>query len=317
MLAEIILQQHIKIMGKIESHSIFGNYSQTENKVTSAFLQILKIGGTEFIGKVISQLDDIEFPSSEINIVTQEKENKNIYDGLLECNFAFRVLVESKIQSEKINKTQLDGLLANATNPNDYIIYITTDNKKPEILKNYEKIYWSNWKNILEILQELNPKTEPINFLIYEFEKYLDFLNLLEVVNDEQRVQIAAGSYGEPIALKYNFYACQNHRTSRDSKYLAFYNNRGIHSLFEIVEGPINDYILSSNIELNEYLKIYEPNYSEKDKRQYYKLKLISDSLNIKHNGKNKKGKRTAYTMGVFRYTTIEKINSAKTTDDL
>lgn len=304
-------------MGKIESHSIFGNYTQTESRVTAALLQILKIGGTEFIGKVISQLDDIEFPSSEINIVTQEKENKNIYDGLLECNFSFRVLVESKIQSEKINQKQLEGLCANAMNPNDYIIYITNDNKKPEILKKYEKIYWSNWKNILEILQELNPKKEPINFLINEFEKYLDFLNLLYVVNDEQRVQIAAGSFGEPIALKYNFYACQNHRTSRESKYLAFYNNRGIHSLFKIIEGPINDYVLSSDKQLVEYLKIHEPNYNEKDKRQFYKLKLINDSLNIKHNGKNRKGKKTAFTMGVFRYTTIEKINSAKTTDDL
>jgi len=304
-------------MGKIESHSIFGNYTQTENKVTAAFLQILKIGGTDFIGKVISQLDDIEFPSSEINIVTQEREDKNIYDGLLECNFSFRVLVESKIKSEKINKTQLDGLVKNAINPSDYIIYITTDNKKPEILKDIEKLYWSNWKNILEILHELNPKTEPINFLINEFDKYLDFLHLLEVVNDEQRVQIAAGSYGEPVALRYNFYACQNHRTPRESKYLAFYNNRGIHTLFEIIEGPINDYVLSTNPELKNYLKNYEPNYSEKDKRQFYKLKLIDDSLQIKHDGKNKRGKKTAFTMGVFRYTTFEKIIKAKTTEDL
>lgn len=304
-------------MSKIESHSIFGNYSQTENRVTSALLQILKIGGTEFIGKVISELDDIEFPSSEINIVTQEKENKNIYDGLLECNFSFRVLVESKIEAEKINVKQLEGLLKNATNPNDYIVYLTTDNKKPEILNNRDKVYWSNWKNILAILQELNPKTEPINYLINEFEKYLDFLNLLEVVSDDERVQIAAGSFGEPIALKYNFYACQNHRTSRQSRYLAFYNNRGIHSLFEIIDGPINNYVLSNDNELKDYLKNYEPNYSEKDKRQFYKLKLINDKLSIEHNGKNKKGKKTAFTMGVFRYTTINKIENAKTTDEL
>lgn len=304
-------------MSRIESHSIFGNYSQVENKVTAALLQILKIGGTEFIGKVISEIDDIEFPSSEINIITQEKESKNIYDGLLECNFAFRVLVESKIKSEKINIKQLEGLIKNAINPNDYILYITTDNQKPEILRDKEKIYWTNWKNILTILQELNPKTEPINFLISEFEKYLDFLNLLEVVNDDERVQIVAGSFGEPIALKYNFYACQNHRTARNSKYLAFYNNRKINSLFEIVEGPLNNYVLSSNKELSDYLKNYEPEYSEKDKRQFYKLKLVSNSLNIIHTGKNKKGKKTAFTMGVFRYTTIDKINKGKNTDEL
>ncbi len=304
-------------MSKIESHSIFGNYSQTENRVTAALLQILKIGGTEFIGKVISEIDDIEFPSSEINIITQEKESKNVYDGLLECNFKFRVLVESKIKSEKINIKQLEGLIKNAVNPNDYILYITTDNQKPDVLKDIEKIYWTNWKRINIILQELNPKTEPINFLISEFEKYLDFLNLLEVVNDEERVQIVAGSFGEPIALKYNFYACQNHRTFRNSKFLAFYNNRKINSLFEIIEGPIDNYILSKNEELLDYLQKYEPEYSEKDKRQFYKLKLVSNSLNIAHNGKNKKGKKTAFTMGVFRYTTIDKLEKAKNTDEL
>ena len=146
-------------MSKIESHSVFGHYSQTENRVTAALLQILKMGGTEFIGKVISELDDIEFPSSEINIVTQEKENKNVYDGLLECNFSFRVLVESKIKQETINVRQLEGLIDNAKNPNDYILFISPENKKPEILNSYSnKIYWANWKGILGILKDLNPK---------------------------------------------------------------------------------------------------------------------------------------------------------------
>ena len=62
-------------MSKIENHSVFGNYSKTEDKVTAALLQILKVGGTEFISNFIGKIDDIEFPSNEINIVTQTKEN--------------------------------------------------------------------------------------------------------------------------------------------------------------------------------------------------------------------------------------------------
>lgn len=303
-------------MNNFENHSIFGHYSQNENRVTTALLQILKLGGTQFIGNVISNIDDINFPPNEINISTQSREKNNVYDGLLECNFAFRVIIESKTKTEAINSKQLDGLLKNAKNPNDYIIYITTDEEQPEILRNKEKIYWTNWKNIVEILKKENPQTEPINFLINEFERYLEQLNLLSYVNWEDRVQIVAGRSGEPIALKYSFYACQNNRSFRKSKYLAFYNNGGIHTLFEIIGEPINDYNLSENPNLEKYLQEYEPNYIG-DKRQFYQLKMINKNLNIKHFGKNKNGKNTAYTMGVFRYTTIDKINKAKDTNDL
>lgn len=306
-------------MSKIESQSIFGHYSQIENRVTAALLQIFKMGGTEFIGRVISQIDDIEFPSSEINVITQEKEEKNVYDGILYCNFSFRILVESKVKNEFINPIQLEGLLRNAQNPYDFILYITPDNCKPKILENNSpKIYWVNWKSINDILKAENNNSEPLNFLIHEFEKYLDFLRLLEVINKDQRVQIVAGSYGEPVGLKYSFYACQNNRTIKECKYLAFYNNGGIHSLFEIVEGPINNIDLSKvdNERVKQYLNEYEPNFKT-DYRQYYKLELIRSDLNIENVNKSKTGKNAAYTMGVFRYTTLDKLTNASTTADL
>jgi hypothetical protein len=307
-------------MNKIENHSIFGSYSQDENRLTAAFLQVLKNGGTDFVGQLMAQIDEIDFPSSEINIITQIKENNNIYDAVLDCNFSFRVLVESKIKENSIQKEQLHGLIRNAVNIRDFILYITPDQSKPKILESCDKmIYWSNWKNINRILKDINTKQEPLNFLINEFEKFLEYLNLLHFVSPEQRVQIAAGSWGEPIALKYGFYACQNNRPTKESKYLAFYNNRGIHTVFEIVEGPINDCDLSklNDDNVRMYINKHEPNYSTNDKRQFYRLQLINDKLTIKHSGKNKNGKNTAFTMGVFRYTTIDKLKNAKTTEEL
>jgi hypothetical protein len=169
-------------------------------------------------------------------------------------------------------------------------------------------------QEINEILKKTNPNTEPINFLINEFEKYLEILELLDT--SEQRVQIAAGSWGEPIALKYGFYACQNNRTRKASKYLAFYNRGGIHSLFEIVGEPQNDCDLSKSEDetIRKNLEVADPNYIRGSFRQFYPLKQIIDKLYIKNTGK---GKGSAYTMGVFRYTTIDKIVKAKTTDDL
>ena len=304
-------------MSTISDLSVFGNYSQNENRVTAALLHIFKLGGTEFIGNVISELDEIDFPSSEIQITTQTKENSNIYDGLLECNFSFRILIESKITHEAINPKQLEGLIKNSVNPSDYILYITTDYKKPKLLEGIEKVYWTNWKEILAILIRVAPEKETLNFLIGEFEKFLDALNLLDVVTDEDRVQIAAGSLGEPIALEYNFYACQNNRNTRKSKYLAFYNKGGIHTLFEIIGEPINDYNLLKNAEISGYIEKYEPNYTESNYRQFYKLKLLKDNLNIENDQINKNGKSTPFTMGSFRYTTIQKLLNAKTTGDL
>ena len=320
-------------MSKIENHSVFGNYSKTEDKVTAALLQILKVGGTEFISNFIGKIDDIEFPSNEINIVTQTKENHNVYDGLLECDFSFRVFIESKIKNKSVNEKQLDGLIENAKSaPNSYIIYITTDNKKPEKLekksKEVEQLFWLNWAGVMEILkdEEIRPKSEILPFLINEFEKLIDYLKLIDT--PENRVQIAAGSRAEPIAKNYHFYACQNNRGRKESGYLAFYRNKAIKTLFKIVKVK-NDVdlreIAKNNDKVRQYLDEKEPNY-QGGKRQFYELKEVTvkdlDSLkidevpiiNIVH---ETKGRGKAYTMGTFRYTTIDKFIKAKTTEEL
>jgi len=320
-------------MGKIENHSVFGNYSKTEDKVTAALLQILKVGGTEFISNFIGKIDDIEFPSNEINIVTQTKENHNIYDGLLECDFSFRVLIESKIKNENVNKKQLEGLIENAKSaPNSYIIYITTDNKKPEELEKksneVEQLFWLNWAGVMEILkdEDIRPKSEILPFLINEFEKLIDNLKLIDT--PENRVQIAAGSRAEPIAKEYFFYACQNNRGRKESDYLAFYKKNAIKTLFKI-DDVENDKdlreIAKNNDKVRQYLDEKEPNY-QGDKRQFYKLREVTvkdlESLkieevpviNIVH---ETRGRGKAYTMGAFRYTTINKFIKAKTTEEL
>ena len=320
-------------MGKIENHSVFGNYSKTEDKVTAALLQILKVGGTEFISNFIGKIDDIEFPSNEINIVTQTKENHNVYDGLLECDFSFRVFIESKIKNKSVNEKQLDGLIENAKSaPNSYIIYITTDNEPPKELKQkfkeVEQLFWLNWAGVMEILkdEEIRPKSEILPFLINEFEKLIDYLKLIDT--PENRVQIAAGSRAEPIAKNYHFYACQNNRGRKESGYLAFYRNKAIKTLFKIVKVK-NDVdlreIAKNNDKVRQYLDEKEPNY-QGGKRQFYELKEVTvkdlDSLkieevpviNIVH---ETRGRGKAYTMGAFRYTTINKFIKAKTTEEL
>lgn len=310
-------------MSKIEDLSIFGVYDQRENRVTAALLHVFQKGGPDIIRYVISSIEEVDFPTNEISIVTQEKEVNNVYDGKLECNFSFRVIVESKIVKQMIPKNQLEGLLNNAKSVYDYILYITPDENKPKILNSYEqKIYWTNWKNINDVLIEFiheDTDNKVLEYLILEFEKLLDTLNLLEVDNPEKRVQIAAGSWGEPVALKYKLYACQNNRTIKPSGYLAFYNDRRINYLFKIKGEPINDCDLTtlSDVNVKLYLTEMEPNYQKGELRQFYSLELVKENLNIKHLGITKSGKNSAFTMGVFRYTSLDKISTAINTFDL
>ena len=317
-------------MSKIENHSIFGSYSQNENRVTAALLQILKAGGTEFISDFIGSIEEVEFPSKEISITTQTGEENNIYDGLLECNFSFRIFIESKIGNNKVDEKQLNGLIKNAQlHPRTYIIYITSDSRKPHKLEekanDVERLFWINWKRVNEILKNeiIRPESEILSFLITEFEKLLEEFNLLD--KPEDRVQIAAGGFGENIAEKYFFYACQNERSSKESGYLAFYHKKAIKSLFKIEnvkESTDLNEEAKNNEKVAQYLRERESAYRG-DRRKFYLLKKVTPEdigkkelpqFNIIHEGK---GRGNAYTMGVYRYTTIDKFLKAKSTADL
>ena len=64
----------------ISEVSIFGEYKQPENRLTAAFLQILKIGGEPLIREVAHRIG-FSIPSSEIDIFTQVKEEASVPDG--------------------------------------------------------------------------------------------------------------------------------------------------------------------------------------------------------------------------------------------
>jgi hypothetical protein len=241
---------------------------------------------------------------------------------MLECDFSFRLLVESKIKFNSIDSKQLEGIVNNSKQKNSIILYITPDSHKPKELENIAvNIIWANWKNINQIFHEISEQqpNQILNYLVFEFEKLLDYLNILDVTSPHERVQIAAGSWGEKIALEYGFYACQNNRQTKESAFLTFYNNRKFNHLFEIIEGPLNNTDLTkiSELQATDYFEHIEPNLDANDLRQYYKLKLLVSDLNIKHEAVNNLGHKIPFTMGVFRYTTKEKLLKARTTLDL
>lgn len=304
---------------KIEDISIFGEYKQAENRVTAAFLQICKIGGEDFIRYLTSQLN-IQLPSSEIAIQSQVKGTGSVPDGLLESNFSFRLFVESKIATNSINEKQLAGHKSQIKSNTDFLIYLTPDDSKPNILG---QVNWSNWITIINIFNDYLQSSQSDNiqlleFLIEHFNTLLINLNLLgyswDLNNDN--VIIVAGSWAEGVAINYNFYACQNKRTFKPAKYLAFYNSNQIRYVFEIISAPIDDCNLSNQPELKDYLSVVEPNYAG-DLRKYFKLKLTYNIGPVINDKIDKNGNPCPYTYGQPRYTKLNTLMNATRTSQL
>ena len=305
---------------KIEDISIFGEYKQAENRVTAAFLQICKIGGEDFIRFMTNQLK-IQLPSSEIEIQSQIKEITTIPDGLLKSNFSFKLLVESKIKPNTVNEKQLIGHRKQIKNSNDFLLYLTPDNNKPVILGD---TYWANWvqiintfNNYLQTYQSENKQL--LEFLVEHFNTLLDNLNLLGYIwnLNNNNVIILAGSWAEGIALKYNYYICQNKRSFKSARYLAFYNSNQIRHVFEILKTPENDIDLSKRSEFTTYIQESEPNYEAGDLRKVFTLKYVENIKPVVNDSTDKNGKPCPYTYGQPRYTTLPALQNASKTSQL
>jgi hypothetical protein len=304
---------------KIEDISIFGEYKQTENRVTAAFLQICKVGGEDFIRFLTNQLN-IQLPSSEIEIQSQVKGTETVPDGLLESNFSFRLYVESKIKKNDVKARQLKGHQKQIVNANDFLLYLTPDDTKPATLV---KTYWANWLQIINTFNDYLQTSQSDNkqlleFLVEHFNTLLVNLNLLGYTWDlnNDNVIIVAGSWAEGVALNYNYYICQNKRSFKSARYLAFYNNNQIRHVFEIVKAPEDDINLSQRSEFTVYLSNAEPSYSG-DLRKVFTLKNVQNVGPIINDSIDKNGNPCPYTYGQPRYTKLSTLKTSTRTSQL
>ena len=214
----------------ITEQSVFGAYSQKENQVTSALLKILETDcrGGSLLDEILQRIDEGNgLPEKTLKIETQshidDTDIHSVPDGLISCNYAFNIYIESKL-SDVINLTQLENhkkLIVEDRDERNKLIYITTHDKRPEILP--QEIIWTNWTTLMNILNDYQQDVpNPVlSYLIEQFELLITSLGLYD--DHENRVIIVGGRWGEPIALEYNFYACQGGRRFKNAKYLAFY----------------------------------------------------------------------------------------------
>lgn len=304
---------------KIEDISIFGEYKQAENRVTAAFLQICKVGDEDLIRFLTNQLS-IQLPSSEIEIQSQIKGPGTVPDGLLESNFSFKLYVESKIKPNTVNASQLKGHRKQIVTSNHFLLYLTPDNTKPTIL---EQTHWANWLQIINIFNDYLQTSQSDNkqlleFLVKHFNTLLGNLNLLGYTWDlnNDNVIIVAGSWAEGVALNYNYYICQNKRSFKSARYLAFYNSNQIRHVFEIVKAPEDDVNLSSRSEFSKYISQAEPQYSG-DLKKVFTLKNTQNVGPVINDKIDKNGNPCPYTYGQPRYTKLPTLQSSTRTSQL
>lgn len=305
-------------MQDISSRSIFGDYGQKENRVTAAFLHVIKQGGEDLINHLLDAKKK-ELPDSAIHVDTQPKGKGSRPDGLVSCDFRFRYYFESKTYREfwKIphDVQQLNEHRNLEAHDNACLVYITPDDVKPAILNDDE--LWYNWTEVCNLLHnyETENKDPLLQYLIGQFVLLIENLKLYDT--SATRVIIVGGRWGEPVAKTYGFYACQPNRFFLPARYMAFYYNHRIKYLFEIKGTPVEavDIQKHSAVPANYFIEkesTYKP-----EMRKLFQLNLIQEfNPEIQNDSKDKNGNLCAFVQRQ-KYTTLDNILAARYTSQL
>lgn len=295
----------------IRNRSIFGEYSKGEDKITAALLQIIQICGAELIRELFDEIGD----NVDFSINTQVVEEASRPDGELYSNF--HVYIESKRKpfGGKHDMDQLKNHVQLANSKGASLVYITPDKDRPKALIGFNNVYWTNWTTVIERLNNYNVlfNIELVAYLAGQFELLVN--NLVDMnISDadaKDRVIILGGRYGENVALSYGFYACQPNRSFKEAGYIAFCYNKDISYYFPILEGPKQVDSLEGEEWISWKNEMFSQMLTPMDKTPHTIFKLGSPvKVSIKHTQPNAFARKQ-------RYTTIEKLKKAKTTDDL
>ena len=131
-------------------------------------------------------------------------------------------------------------------------------------------------------------------------------------IPDEELVIVVAGRWAEPVALRYGLYICQDERSFRPARHMAFCAQGRICYLFEITEPPFNH----CNPENTPLLATIEGYEFDAPSHQVMHLNSMREIGPIRNDLVSRTGRGVAYTQGQ-RYTTLTRILTAHTTSEL
>lgn len=322
-------------MTEVKNKSIFGEYSKDEDRVTTALLQILHYGGHELVDYVFPECF---LPSNAINVNSQVVNVSSRPDGEISCDCHYHIFIESKIVTNAMKNQHEKTQLANhkllvSPGSSKWLVYITPDENCPASLENLPDVIWVNWSTIIERLDGFPNNDNLLQFLINQFKLLVEHVvyekqgyhisNRGLMFSEEERdaankrVIIVGGAWGENVALKYGFYACQEGRFFKPAKYLAFCFRNRIQYLFEIVGNPQDSVNLKKITDIDpEYFVSEDPNYDESP-RKYFNLKKIHEFIPVIQNDSRDKNNKPCAFVQRQTYTEYDVIMKAKKTSEL
>lgn len=296
----------------ISQKSIFGEYKNGEDRVI-ALLHIFRLGGPDLM-KFVFEDFNINL-DAQVNTQVKKKGAKSRPDG--ELTAEYHIFIESKIYAQAYNQEHNEEQLKNHLDliqeVGAVIINITVDKEKPSSIPDREDVYWTTWTDITQKLKKYVPSfnKDVMSFLADQFKLLVEnvVFSRIDDTTDENRVLIVGGRFAEGIARNYGFYSCQAGRKFKKSKYIAFYFNKRISHYFEIKGEP------RSVKSLEEVKDLLPEGYilSDEDRKPHTFIKFnmgYTFEEPITHDYPNPFVQRQ-------RYTTIDKLKVAKTTDDL
>ncbi len=307
-------------MPKIDELSIFGEYGKPENRLTVALLQVLKVGSEPLIRHFAERLS-FDIPSSEIAIYSQVKGQGCTPDGLLESRFTFSIVIESKLQRNAIQRKQLEALVSDRVSraPNAVLLYLTPDESAPEALIDRPCV-WANWKSVRDAFDSFLDKREVedrelLAFLIDQFATFAGNLGVLETTwdPDDSRVLVVPAKHARSEARHFLVYACQNRRSFKPFKWIAFYAQGEIDTIAEVIAAPEDDVLLAERPEFAELAEVVR---DPTNPCRVLRLSKVRSVGPIKNDLKDRNGKPAAWVQNQ-RYTTSDRIEKARVTSEL
>lgn len=219
------------------ANSIFSTYSGKENRVTSTILAVFEKLSTTTVTRILQVL--IEDSTVElIEYVNQVKGSESVPDGRIKGLSDY--LIETKVVKNAVEKKQIINHCRMLEYDFSKLIVLTPDDECPVVLKDIEdkyqdRIIWGNFDMIINgidaVLEDSTLLLDREKFLLTELK---DFIYNERLISEDysQKVVVVPASKAWEFYNKYNIYRCQPNRTFKPTKYIGFYADQEIKSIF-------------------------------------------------------------------------------------
>lgn len=222
--------------------NIFSTYRTGENRITASILAVLRSLSLDRMQRLIGAL----LEQSEFELLRFQNQPSSGAAGVPDAEIvgSCRILVETKVQRDAVNRPQLErhlGRLDQADERSCVLLVLTPDETAPVVIDEIgdERLAWASFASLDQSINELLDDKQEVTsereaFLLRELQAMLLQEDLLGSAND---VVVLPARRAWPEYLEHSVYVCQANRSFQPVSRIAFYSQNRVHPLVpEILE---------------------------------------------------------------------------------